>query len=331
MAGRRGRGTGWIVGILIILALAWVGYWYAARYAADTAIAKAAARGIGCGDVAVGGFPFQLDVRCDHGAYAANGSTAGIGGFLAHAPLYTPGAINARLESPLTINLPQRNIALTATWTAGSANGGAWTDGVNAASAAFTTLKIENSGNLPLATASADSASGALSPAGGGSYNLATSVHRLSLARQDGGAYPTLDLDLSAIARDVGALGTDPAKAFLAWLRNAPKVDINKLRVAANDAIISASGALSLSKDGLLNGNILLRYNSIDALANLIETLHPGTRDKYAAAFQGITAMSKPVQTEDGPALQTALTFTDGLIWLTVIPLPMQPLPAIKF
>jgi hypothetical protein len=330
MAERRGR-SGWLIGLIVILGLLWVGYWYGARYAAENAIARAATRGVGCGTVDLAGFPLQLDIRCGRGAYAGNGATAAIGGFLAHAPLYTPGRVDARLEAPLTVNIPAHNVALTAIWTAGSAGGGAWIDGVNAASAAFTALKIENTGALPLASASADSASGAVTPASGGSYDLATSVHRLSLTKPDGAAYPTLDLDMTATARNVGPLGTDPARALLTWLRGTPALDVQRLRVAANDAIISASGTLSLSKNGLLNGNVLLRYNNIEALANLIETLHPGTREKYDAAFQGIAAMSKQVDTEDGPALQTALTFTDGLIWLTVIPLPIQPIPPIRF
>jgi hypothetical protein len=330
MAKRRG-GIGWLIGIVVLIAVLWVGYWAAANFAAGMAIARANARGLACQTLDIGGFPLQIDIRCDQAAYSGTGANAAIGGFLAHAPLFTPGKVNARLESPLTLNLPGRNLALTATWTVGSAGGGAWFGGINAADAAFTTLKVESPTGLPVAAIAADSASGALTPAGGGSYDIATSLHRLTLTKTDGTAFPTFDLDAQVTADNVGPLGTDPSAAFLAWLRDAPKADIKRLRIAANDAIISASGNLSLSKDGFLNGNLLLRYNSIEALANLIETLRPGTREKYDAAFQGIAAMSKPVQTEDGPALQTALTFTDGLIWLTVIPLPMQPIPPIRF
>jgi hypothetical protein len=330
MAKRR-SGIGWLVGIVVLLAVLWVGYWAAANYAAGIAIARANARGLNCQTLDTGGFPLQLDVRCDQGAFSREGATVALGGFLAHAPLFTPGKVNARLESPLTLSLPGRNLSLTASWTAGSAGGGAWFDGMNAADAAFTTLKIESGSGLPVTSVAADSASGALTPAGGGSYDLATSLHRLSVTKADGATYPMLDLDATGTAESVGPLGSNPSQAFLTWLRGTPRVDIKRFRIAANDAIISATGNLSLSKDGLLNGNLLLRYNSIEALANLIETLRPGTREKYDPAFQGIAAMSKQVDTEDGPALQTALTFTDGLIWLTVIPLPMQPIPPIRF
>lgn len=328
-----GRVTGWLVGAIVVLALAWVGYWYAAHYAAETAIARASARGAGCGSVALGGFPLQLDLRCDRAAYAGadNGATANIAGFTAHAPLYAPGKVEAKLDAPLTLSVPGRNLAVTVNWTAASATGGAGLSGLNAAGAAFTTLKVASTGGLPIASATADSASGALSPADGGSYNLAASVRKLLVTKSEGDAYPQLDLDLAATAHDVGPLGTDPSRAFLAWLRGTPELDIANLRLAAEGAVVAASGTLSLSKDGLLNGSILLRYNDIDSLAGLIETLRPGTREKYAVAFQGIAGMSKKVDTPEGPMLQTALTFTDGLIWLTVIPLPIQPIPPIRF
>ncbi|MEJ0013965.1 MAG: DUF2125 domain-containing protein [Bauldia sp.] len=327
------RGTGWLVGVIVLLGLLWVGYWYAAHYAAETAIARAGARGIACGSVDLSGFPLQLDLRCDKATYAGANSaaTGAIAGFTAHAPLYQPGQINAKLEAPLTLNVPGRNLAVTANWTAGSATGGAGFSGLNAASAAFTTLKVESSGGLPIASATADSASGAISPADGSSYNLASSIRHLLVTPTDAAAYPQLDLDLAATAHNVGALGVDPQRAIVAWLRGTPELDISSLRLAAQDAVIAASGTLSLSKDGLLNGSILLRYNNIDALANLVETLHPGAKEKYAVAFQGIAGMSKKVDTTDGPMLQTALTFTDGLIWLTVIPLPVTPIPPIRF
>jgi hypothetical protein len=38
-----------------------------------------------------------------------------------------------------------------------------------------------------------------------------------------------------------------------------------------------------------------------------------------------------PVETEDGPMRQTTLSFTDGVIWLGIFPLPIDPIPAVRF
>jgi hypothetical protein len=341
MAERRRGGFGWVVGILVVLGLLWTGYWYAAHYFAEAAIARitaahASGRTVACGEIALGGFPLRLDLRCSRGAYAEAGdrATAAVGGLAASAPLYRPGTVEARLDGPLTLNAPADGIALTATWTSGTASGGAWLDGLNAGGVSFTGLKAENSGTgpeLPLSGLTADAASASFAPAGGGSYAVAADAKHLALARPNGIAIPVFDGTLRATALELGALGTDPTRAVLKWLRGTPHIHIDRLRLAAAGAIVTASGDLSLSSSGLLSGSILLGYNSVEGLASLIEALKPGTRDKYQPALEGLRAMSKRVTGEDGPALQTTLTFTDGLIWLTIIPLPIDPIPPIRF
>jgi len=342
MANRRRGRSGWILGIIVVLGLVWVGYWYAAHYVAETAIARlattpASGRKIGCAEIALGGFPLRLDLRCTRGTYAGAGdqATAAVGGIVASAPLYWPGTVEATLDGPLTVNMPDLGVALTATWSSGAATAGAGIGGLNAAGASFTNLKAENSGTMAkvaLTSVAADAASGSIAPAGGGSYTLIADAKQLALTRADGGALPILDVSASATAENVGSLGTDPARALLTWLRGTPSIALERVRIAASGAIVSASGTLSLSKQGLLSGSVLLRYNSIEGLHGLIEALKPDAdKDKVEVALQGIRAMSKPVDSPDGPALQTTLTFTDGLIWLAIIPLPIDPIPPIRF
>jgi hypothetical protein len=80
----------------------------------------------------------------------------------------------------------------------------------------------------------------------------------------------------------------------------------------------------------LLSGSILLRYNSIEALGNLMEALKPGARDKLSLALQGLNAMSAPAKGDDGSDMrQTTITLTDGLAWVAVVPLGV--VPAIRF
>jgi len=75
---------------------------------------------------------------------------------------------------------------------------------------------------------------------------------------------------------------------------------------------------------------VLLSYNSIDALANLIETLRPGTSDRYAMPLQVLNALSKPVTIDGESFRQTPLTFTDSVVWVGIAPLPDR-LPPLKF
>ena len=66
--GRR-RGVRWLVGLLVILALSWCGYWYAVSRAAQAVIdritAAVSARGgsLSWTEQRIGGFPASLDLR----------------------------------------------------------------------------------------------------------------------------------------------------------------------------------------------------------------------------------------------------------------------------
>jgi len=334
MAERRRRGWGgWILALVVVLIVAWIGYWYAAHYAAERALARVTGGGrpVACAATAISGFPLRLDVRCDSPTYSTGPAiNASIGNVRASAPLYQPGTVFAEIDGPLLVNAPGHNIGLTVTWTSASADASAGLSGITGAGASFTTFKAENSTpltKLGLLSVSAQSASGAFSPAAGG-YRVTGDARHLTLTGP-ANALPPIDISINATAEDLGALGFRPEPVVLAWLHGTPSLTINDLRLAMNDAIVGASGKLSLSKDCKLNGTLLLRYNSVEALGNLIETLKPGSRDKYAAALQGIAAMSKPVDTPDGPALETTVSFLDGLVFLTILPLPIDPIPPI--
>lgn len=338
---RRSGALGWILGLVVFLGLAWIGYWYAAHFLAGRALSRIAAAPvagarIGCTGATLGGFPLRIDLRCDRGTYAETNEriTAALGGLAATAPLYRPGYVAARIDAPLVVNAPTLGIALTTSWTSGTATARAGLGGLKAVGASFVKLAAENgddSPRLPFRTVTADTASGAIAPAGGGAYTVNASAAALRLTEADGDSLPPIDGNARVTLLDVGGtLGSDPAETLLAWLRAGGTANIERLRVAIGGAILGANGTLSLSKEGRLNGSILLRFNSVEALAGLIETLRPGTRKKYDLALAGLNAMSAPVETADGPARQTTLRLTDGLIWLGVIPLPIDPIPPLR-
>jgi hypothetical protein len=110
----------WLVGVLIVLAVLWCGYWYAAsRVAAmgmEKVVAAAAAHGrqAGCGTQAIAGFPLSLDVQCSGVKFAGSDMSAGLGQIGLSAPLYYPGHVQADLTGPLVLNAPGPGLAITA-------------------------------------------------------------------------------------------------------------------------------------------------------------------------------------------------------------------------
>lgn len=337
---RRGW-IGWIVGLVVVLGILWVGGWYAARYAAETALARYAAAdgaGIDCTGPALGGFPLKIDVRCQRVTYGSGSGTitAALGGVAASAPLYRPGTIESTIDAPLVVNAPELGVALTASWSLANASASAWLGGLTGFGASFVSLTAENNGSLPglpLRSATAATAAGAIAPAGDGAYTIAADATRLTLTRADGRSLPDLDGEARVTLLDVGpTLGTDPAETILDWLRRGGASGrIERFRLAGLGAIVTADGTLGLSAGGRLNGSLLLRWNDIARLADLIEAIMPGTREKAEVPLQGLNAVSVAAETEDGPMRQTTLTFTEGVIWLGIFPLPIDPIPPIRF
>jgi hypothetical protein len=338
MAGRRRRGwTGLIVGVAILITALWVGYWFAARYVAEAGLARAAFTGLACADPRLAGFPLAVEVRCARLTYADGNDrmTAAIGGVAASAPLYRPGTVEARIDAPFVVNAPAMGVALSAAWSLGNASLSAWLGGLTGLGASFVSLTAENNGTLPglpfNSLAAADAAA-RIAPAGDGAYTVTLDARQLKLTRATGSLLPDLDSEARVTLLGVGdTLGTDPAHTILTWARNGPSARIERLRIAGVGAVVTSEGNLGLSDDGRLNGSILLRWNDIARLADLIEAIFPGTRERAETPLQGLNAVSVPVETDDGPMRQTTLTFTNGVIWLGIFPLPIDPIPPLRF
>jgi hypothetical protein len=338
MAVRRRRGwIALIVGLGVVLVVLWVGYWFAARYAAETGLARLASSSVACSSPRLSGFPLTIDIHCNRVTYGdgSDRMTGALGPVAASALLYQPGNVAARIEAPLVVNAPVEGIALTAAWSLGRAHASAWLGGLTGFGASFVGLTAENDGTLPrlpFARLAAADASAVIAPAGGGAYTVGADARQLRLTRAGGGTLPDLDSEARLTLLDVGdTLGTDPARTILDWARNTPSARIERLKIAGVGAVVTSEGNLALSADGRLNGSILLRWNDIAALADLVEAIFPGTRERAETPLQGLNAVSVPVETDDGPMRQTTLTFTNGTIWLGIFPLPIDPVPPIRF
>jgi hypothetical protein len=340
--GRRRRWPAYLVGIVVLAGLAFAGYWYATLSLFQAAVARAtsapvAGASIACADSLWSGPGLVVDFRCQKAsvADARQRYAAALPGVWASAPLLRPGYVNATLDSPLTLNVQPLGLALTASWASASTAATAWLDGLTGGSADVTRLRVESGGSnaaaFGVSAASAEHASTALAAAGQGSYRVSVDADNVGISRTDGTALPELDLNGDALAVGVGPLGTDPAAAVLRWLRAGGTLKVENLRLAMAGAIVTASGELTLSREGRLNGSLLLAYNSIQNLGNLVEVFRPGSREKYAPALQALNAFTRAVNGPDGQLRQTSLTFTEGAIWLAILPLPIDPIPPLRF
>ena len=179
---RRRRWPVYTVVTLVVLALLWVGGWFAAARFAESALARVTSSPIGgftigCPEPVVYGFPFRIDIRCQRVTVSGQGDSlsASLGGVSASAPLYRPCIVEATLDAPLQIDVAPRGLALTATWSAARADASAWLDGLNSGSIHFEALGLTNAGRadaLPVTAVKAQVAEVGIAPSGGGNYRM---------------------------------------------------------------------------------------------------------------------------------------------------------------
>ena len=158
---RRGAWRGWLIGILVLIPVLWLGYWYAADQIAHAAIDRVTTRPVAggrfaCAGQTLGGFPLRLDFGCTEARYGDGPEgtgerlSAALGGVRASAPLYQPGHVEATLVSPFVVNVPLSGIAITTQWSDATTSATAGLDGLKSAGAAFHSLDFSSAGGPAL-------------------------------------------------------------------------------------------------------------------------------------------------------------------------------------
>ncbi|MBN8994191.1 MAG: DUF2125 domain-containing protein [Rhizobiales bacterium] len=325
----------WLVGVLIVLAVLWCGYWYAASRVAAMGIARVtaavAARGneAGCGTQAIAGFPLTLDVQCAGARFAGSDMSADLGQIGLVAPLYYPGHVEANLTAPLTFNAPAPGLAVTASWQTARATADVGLNGLSGASLQLAALSLQQSGDslrLPFRNVSAEAAELVATPGTGDDYRVTGSARDLVIEPANGQKLPVLAgaVDLSAL-KFGRTLGTDIKQTLRSWIANGGGIDLTRLTLFLGAASVSASGPLTLSSAGLLSGTLTVRIVGMDQLPDIMEGIKPGTHDRVAQLVGAVSAFTRPVKTEEGEARETVLNIRDGAVRVGIIPVGRIP------
>lgn len=337
---RRGRGKRFLVGLVVILALLWCGYWLAASWIARTGIERAVAalsaggRKVTCTDGGIAGFPLTLDLHCTGAEVAAAGDhlSGGLSGASASALLYWPGYVEASLSSPLTIDAPALGGRLKASWTEASAHVDAGFRGLNGIAGTLAAFSLEGTGDAPAMPFRRLAVKDASLVTGGdaeGGYRVLASAHDMVLEGAGDRIFPTLSGDIAITAEKFGsALGLEPGKTFRAWVSTGGAIKVERLALSAGSVSASATGTLALSPAGLLSGMLVVRIVGMDTLPDLAESLKPGSHDKVAQVIGGIGAFTKPAADGSG-AREINLVIQDGAIFAGMFPLPFV-IPPLK-
>jgi hypothetical protein len=316
-----------------IIAGVWTAYWYVANQLAFMAVDRvlAPARAV-CERKVSRGFPFRLEIACGsvHLADAQSGLAVDTGPVTATAPLYWPIRLDAAASAPVTIKTSADDPGVAADWSKASTNVAGGIRGLNGLTAEVAGLDLVGPIALPrlsLKGLAADRALVTLAPGQGrpGDYSLSVSLDTVRLRAADARALPQITASARLSAHGFGpSLGFNPERRYAAWIDKGGALDLEGLLLTIGPLKVTASGPLTVSKEGLVSGKIAVRLVGLDQLPILLEAFQPGSR--AAAAFgRLLNAVTRKVDTPAGPAREVVLNVNDGNLYFGIVPIGTLP------
>ncbi|OLP62124.1 hypothetical protein BJF93_01350 [Xaviernesmea oryzae] len=321
--GRSGRLLRRIVLTLILIALVYSGLWYVAAHQMETRLSALLASdrfGVGCQDMAVGGYPVRLTVGCSKLTVdnRARGTSGTFGAIEARAPVYSPGRIDADLSGPGEFRVAP-DLVVSAQWTTALLSLRTGFSGMQSASLSSQDLTgslTGAAGLMPPLHFALKAGQGTVTRNGEDLKTDAT-VQALALSTPEGTALlPPFDARLNAdLTAQAPVLQGHPLP-----LRGS-QGRLDTLSVDFGNGLIgSASGPFAIDDEGLVSGEFDLVIDNID-----------GWRDAVIAAVPESRSMARNVATMlralsgNSERAKVKLNVRKGTAFLAFIPIGVLP------
>ena len=354
-----------IVAVLaVVFGVGWAWVWYQAAGKVEATIAgwKArearAGRVYSCASQSIGGFPFRIEVRCNDAGAELKSSTPPValkaGDILVTAEVFEPTVLTSEFTGPLNIGAPGRPASVAANWQyARSVVHGLPTspeqvvisveqptvDDLARQRRLFQATQLDIQGRMV-------SGSVRRNPVIEVTIRLVSASAPLLHAAA---ALP-VDADVAAVLTGLKDFGPKPWPARFREIQEAGgRIDITSARLQQGELIAVASGALRITPQGRLDGELRVTVANLEKLlpalgldgtnqpqapANQIgqalDRLAPGLgnlarRNAGPALAMGLAFLGQPTELEGKPAHALPLRFNDGQVTLGPFPLGQTP------
>jgi hypothetical protein len=351
--------------VLILLAAGWSAAWfYAADIAGNTidgwfAREIQAGRTYSCGSRTIGGFPFRIEVNCTPASMDWRSSEPTVfvktTSMLMTAQVYQPTLINSTFTGPLTLTDPSKDPTKAPVYVANweslrtSVRGGpVLPDRVSILMDKPVFSRAGASGGEPLFKAERAEVQGRIVE-GSAAGNPVIDI----VLRTKGATAPTInplaaqpfDSDITFTLRGLKDFGPKPWPDRFREIQAAGgRIDITRARVQQDTAVGIATGTLSLSAAGRLNGELLVTVagleriisafglerfagnsGAMDRVAGALDRFSPGlgnlARERAGPSIAaGIGLLGTPTQLEGKSAVVLPLRFREGAMFLGALP-----------
>jgi hypothetical protein len=284
-AGRRPRWGIFIAPILLlILAIAWSGFWFYAASQAETAAdawrAQEAKSGrvYDCAKRSIGGFPFRFEVQCSGASVALVSQTASKTPFTARldnilvlAQVYDPKRVIAEFTAPATLTDGVTNTSFVVNWSQGRSSVFGLPSVPERASLVFddpTVNRLDGSVQVPLARAKSIELHGRLAEGSTSDNPIIETVLQIAQGSIQG-VHPLLaepfEADIRAKVTGLKDLTPKPwPQRFREMQAAGGHIEIVQSRVQQGETISVAAGTLSLSPNGRLDGELQMTVTGLE-------------------------------------------------------------------
>jgi hypothetical protein len=365
---RRRTGIRYTVLLFVVLAViaGWSAFWKFASGRAETAIdgwrAREAAAGriYTCGSQAIGGYPFRIEVNCDHASalFQSNQPPVEIKteSLLVAAQVYQPGLLISEFHGPLTAGEPGKPAEITADWKLAQSSVRGTPAAPERVSLVFDQPMVDRMDGATrqnLLRAKHIEVHGRIAEGSAASkpvIEIALQLdHATAPALHPAAAQP-IDGDITALLRGLNDFSPKPWPARFREIQEAGgRIDITKARVQQGDILATGSGALSINANGRLEGELRIimagvdqflaalgvqqrvqTSASMDKIVGALDRIVPGLGDvarQQAGAnlSVGINLLGEQTTLEGKRAVALPLRFTDGAAFLGPVPIGNVP------
>jgi|SRR5689334_1849001 len=365
---RRRTGIRYTILLFIVLAViaGWTAFW---KFASDRAEATIegwrareakAGRMYTCGSQTIGGYPFRIEVNCDHASALFQSNQPPIEikteSVLVAAQVYQPGLLISEFHGPLTAGEAGKPAEITADWKLAQSSVRGTPTAPERVSLVFdqpAVDRMDGAARQSLLRAKHAEIHGRI--AEGSAANKPVIEIKLQLdhttapALHPATAQP-IDADITAMLRGLNDFSPKPWPARFREIQAAGgRIDITKARVQQEDILATGSGTLSINANGRLDGELRITMagvdqflaaigvqqrvqtsGSMDKIVGALDRIVPGLGDvarQQAGAnlSLGVNLLGEQTTLEGKRAVALPLRFTDGSAFLGPIPIGNVP------
>ena len=362
------KGRPWLIAspliAVLILAALWTAFWFYAAARANTAIAEwrtreaQAGRSFTCASQSIGGFPFRLEVECGEPNFELQNLVPPT--LLAAkqakvvAQVYDPTLLIGEFAGPMLVGEAGKPASMSANWSLLQTSVRGLPGTPERASIVVENPEFSRAARAamePVAGAKHLEIHGRALPRAANDTAAAELYIRLAAASapaiHQSLVRPT-DADIGIVVTGLRDLAPKPWIVHLRDLADTKgQIEIKQARLSQADILATGAGALTISPDGLLNGQITLTVVGLDKLMNLLgleeavtqylaqrggglnmdritcglDRLLPGLGGAVRGntgniAAAGIAMLGEPRELEGKKAIGLPLRFADGNVFL---------------